>query len=677
AKIKEIKPPFPIFVRLVCKKNSPPFIDVLDHAGGMDSKKLQEALKYGTQTSMGEDLEAITSAEKGIGLKDAMMALEDNWLITIKDGLVNERKKHLDFKTGIGKEDEKVSQKEREELAIPVNGTIVKGRLPEYFRDRKFITICERLKNHFLLRKLLQDPDYKIYILDIKQKEKRLLEYTPPKIQKQMLKEPFKINYGGNDYPIHLIINRSKEELIQGKPYGESGLLFFYGKYSVADFSLCRFDRDPSFCNFFGEVKMEIEKLIRDFDEVLIDEKRRGLDPEHPFNRQLFNEINKRLEAIQEKEGKSEYSVDEKTKNEILKELNRIYKEIKGVKPPTPTKPPVEPETFVFYPVYVSLKEYEPKTTFLIINSSIITDTLKISLSSTNPDIIVKNPIIQIDKDTVENEFIVKQIELYSEKAKIRGEVIATSNIPSHSEKLGVEVLENPIFSPSNGFAFVPEKTNIIDGGEKKVQLCIDKNVIGNSKEITFSSQSPINCAGKWILPNIENLSKYMIKNIIKLEIPIKVIGTGHIGEEAIITASYEDKATKLDVTVVSEPSIHGLIRDIVFSKKNTKRISDFIEDKGIVEIYYKHPLFKKYTTKKDFRAKSDFLVFVADTITRQILRAFVLTGFKENSSRFSIFDIDHPEPEIEEHVIREYYEQGHIMHEMFIKLAKTFKVGD
>jgi hypothetical protein len=55
----------------------------------MDSSKLKEALKYGTQTSMGEDTEAITSAEKGIGMKDAMMALEDNWLITIKDGLIN------------------------------------------------------------------------------------------------------------------------------------------------------------------------------------------------------------------------------------------------------------------------------------------------------------------------------------------------------------------------------------------------------------------------------------------------------------------------------------------------------------------------------------------------------------------------------------------------------------
>ena len=36
-------------------------------------------------------------------------------------------------------------------------------------------------------------------------------------------------------------------------------------------------------------VKLEIEKIIRNPEEAaLVDEKRRGLDPEHPFNKKLF-----------------------------------------------------------------------------------------------------------------------------------------------------------------------------------------------------------------------------------------------------------------------------------------------------------------------------------------------------------------------------------------------------
>jgi len=136
-KKNEIKPPYEIVVKVFCKKNSAPFIEIRDNAEGMDSKKLKEALKYGTQTSMGEDTEAVTSAEKGIGLKDAMMALKDNWLITIKDGVINERKIHEDFKIGFGKEDQKITEEERIQLGIPTNGTIIYGQLPDFFKEKK------------------------------------------------------------------------------------------------------------------------------------------------------------------------------------------------------------------------------------------------------------------------------------------------------------------------------------------------------------------------------------------------------------------------------------------------------------------------------------------------------------------------------------------------------------
>jgi len=63
-KKENVKPPFEIFVKISCRTKSPPSIEVLDHAEGMDSEKLKEALKYGAQTSMGEDMEAVTSAEK-------------------------------------------------------------------------------------------------------------------------------------------------------------------------------------------------------------------------------------------------------------------------------------------------------------------------------------------------------------------------------------------------------------------------------------------------------------------------------------------------------------------------------------------------------------------------------------------------------------------------------------
>jgi len=663
--------PYEIFVRVFSRKNEPPLIEICDHAEGMSSGKLKEALKYGTQVSMGEDLEAITSAEKGIGLKDALMALEENWLITIKDGLLNERNKHIDFSTGIGKEDEKVTEKERNELGIPSNGTLIRGKLPGYFRDRKYETICEHLQKHFLLRKLLQCPEYKVYVLEGLSKEKNLLTYQPPKVERRMLSEELKIRYSGEEYSVDITINKSTEALDQGKPLGESGLLFFYGKYSVADFTLGRFDRDISFSRIFGEVKMEIERLIRDPEESpLIDEKRRGLDPTHPFNVQLLMVVNQRLMSIQE-QVESKYTFDDESKRAVLKEVNKIYKEIKG-KASKP-EPPIKPELFEFYPPYASIVEYEPRRVFLIINPSVTVKETTISLNSSNPKISVKPNTVSFEDYEVPKDFVIKTIELYSEEYGNKGEITAESKTLNHSSRVGVEVSVNPMFSPDNGFAFVPDKTKIVDGGSKKVDLCIDKASIDCSKEIDLLSQDPVNCPGKWMLPDAKNVENKMIKNILKFEIPVNIKGQGHIGERAAVVAMYGDKTTNLRITIIPEPALGGFLRDIVFSDKETRRISSFIEDEGILEIYRKHPLIKKYMQGK-FTNRPDFLVFVSDVITREVLRSIVLHGIKEGLSRYHIFDLERPEPEIEDHIAREYYEYGPRMHEAFLKLVHTLK---
>jgi hypothetical protein len=314
----------------------------------------------------------------------------------------------------------------------------------------------------------------------------------------------------------------------------------------------------------------------------------------------------------------------------------------------------------------------------LIINSSIVSDDFEISLQSNNPDIIIERPkSIKIDEAPKE-KFIVKQIELYSEKSGARGEIVAT-RFPTHldTEKMGVEVLENPIFSPANGFAFVPDKTTIVDGGEKKVDLCIDRMLIEESRRIGLVSSDPINCPGEWLLPEKdEGLKEHMIKNIVKVEIPIKVKGTDHIGERGNVKASYGQRGSNLNVTVVSEPSIAGLFRDIRPSGKRTEKICEFLKDEAILEFYYRHPLIKKYMVK-NFNSRLDFLTFIADTLTREVLRAFVTTAVADSSSRFPIFNMDRPESEIEDHIAHEYYENGPKMHEMFVQLTRSLKLGE
>lgn len=669
----EISPPFRIFIEINLLTKNPPQITVTDHAEGMDSNKLKEALKYGTQTSRGEDTEAITSAEKGIGLKDAMMALNENWLTSIKDGKINERKKYTNFETGIGKEDQNVTSEERLILKIPENGTRIKGFLPNYFKEKRFSTIKDRLENHFLLRKLIQNKDYEIILINSQNEESIKLKYKQPKIEKKIFEDDLKIKYNERIFNIYLILNKSEEELDQGKPYGHAGILFYYGEYSVLDLSLGRFDRDDSYAKIFGEAYMDVGSIIRDSKEIpLVDEKRRGLDKEHPFNIDLFKKIDEILSLIKEEGEESKYSLDDSTKKSILKELNKMSKELKGRGPPPEL--PIKPEAFSFYPTWVQIREYESKKVLLIINPSIIKENITFSITTTDRNITFKPESISIKKEENLGDLIAKQVELYSEKQKTIGEVIATLDQTKKAEKIGVEVIENPIFNPENGFAFIPDKTSIIDGGEKSVLLSVDKKVISKSTEIIFKSQDPILCPGKWLLPIKNNFDKYEQKNILKVDVPIKVKGTGNLGKKAIITANYEDKEAFLKVFVVSEPKISGLFRDIILSPKETKKISDFNEDEGIIEIYYKHPLIQKYM-QKNYTSSRDFLVFIADVITREAVKTIVQTGVEENSSSFPIFDMSNKETEIAFYIMVEYFKQGPKMHELFTSLARTLKV--
>ena len=131
-----------------------------------------------------------------------------------------------------------------------------------------------------------------------------------------------------------------------------------------------------------------------------------------------------------------------------------------------------------------------------------------------------------------------------------------------------------------------------------------------------------------------EGLQKHAIKNIIKVEIPIKVKSTGHIGEKGNVKASYGARGSNLNVTIVPEPSISGLFRDIRPSGKKTERICEFVKDEYVLEVYYKHPLVKKYMVK-NFSNRPDFQIFIADTLTREILKAIVTSAIEKSSSKF------------------------------------------
>lgn len=668
----EISPPFKIWANVRKHRGNPPFIEVRDQAEGMSYEKLKGALAYGTDVT-----DYTGTAEKGIGLKDSLMAMAPNGsILTIKDGKLSGYKiQKVGYLTPLAK-DETVTEEKREDIEIPSNGTIVKGTMPEYFSPKTYSTLVDHLSKHFLLRKLLQHSEFEIYLKNAWTGKITKLAYKEPKIDKTLLDERFKIKYDGRDYKADIKIHRSKEKIKKRKPIGKGGLIFYYSDYSVIEHTLGDYSRNPVTDQIFGEVKLYIKDLIES-GEILVDEKRRGLDTTHSFNNKLMKQVNKKLEKVIEMEKEeSKYTVDDSKKKDILKKLNEIGEEAIGKGPKKPARIPKEPNTFTFSKPYMTIKELEEKNNYLIVNSDIVPPSgLEIKLGSDNPDIKIKrkNKLILEQEDFEENEFLIRSVPVFCKKPGVNGEIFAETE--DEKEVVGIESIENPIFNPEDGFEFIPNKTTIVDNGEKDVDLIIDSEVItNNSREIKFGSSSmELGCPGKRKLPKKSNLDKYRIRDILKVPIPIKVKGEGNVGKNGKISAKYEDKSSEISVKVVQNPLFGGLFRDIEFSPKDSREVVDFEE--GILNVYHEHPLMKKYMNKDGFRKKKDFLVFTADSLTREACRAIIETAIDRGSSQYAILDQDNPEPEIREHYLNQYYENGSKFHDLFFDLLKNFEI--
>ncbi|MDD5331974.1 MAG: ATP-binding protein [Candidatus Nanoarchaeia archaeon] len=681
-KKENIKPPFKILVEFSCWPRKAPFIKVKDFAQGMDSEKLEKALAYGAETSL-EDKEGVTSAEKGIGLKDAMMAMEENRLVTIKEDKLNERTKYSNFDTGEGHINYIIKKEDRIKIGIPENGTIVQGRLPEYFPDKKFNTICKHLANHYMMYKLVQIDNFDIVCVDTSTKEELTLSklYDHPKIDKkfEVIKKDIVLPYQNRDYHFLIEIKKSNKPLEFGKPYGKAGLYFYYGNYTVLDFSFGN-SRYPEMRSFFGEIRMVIEPLVRK-GELFVDEKRKGLS-DHSLNEELLKEIDKIVAKIAD-EQREVTSYVFKKESWMQEEMQKIYQDIIG-KGKKSFQLPIKPKKFEFATPHTDVMEFEPKNIFLIINCSIISSGIEISLLTKNQNLDIISPsnkkiIIkegETDESAIEKDgekFIVRIIKVYSEKKDSEDEIIARLD-GYHSSKIGISLISNPIFNPREGFEFAPKENGevtINEGATKKIDLVISQSLYDEKdrKIRVDNSHEGIKCAGNFEIPTTRNLEIYKLKNVIRY--PFEILSKPGETEERSgkIKAFYKNKETELKINVISPGGIN--FKGVKFVKsEGTQEISDYKDD-GYVYIYQNHPLVKKYK-KGDWQNKNDCLTFLADIISREFIEKTIRESIKSGRSKFQIINQDNPELEIRQHFVKEYYEKSERIHGIQITYLKT-----
>jgi uncharacterized protein YpmB len=636
-------------------------IQVKDEAEGISLERFRKALEYGEDTS-GLSRGLPVRGTLGIGLKDVCIAMQGSRILSIHNNFLNEctifRKDGKPWVRFLRK-NQIVSNEERKELNLKGNGTIVTGFvLKESLPILDFKTLYKNLCKHFMLRMINQSTRYNV-ILKGNRKEEDCIIYVPPEGE-SLLEKVYDIPYESSSYRVKVVIKKAVKSLVQTGEFRDGGLVIIYNEDAVADCSLFGFDSDPYAKKLFGKIEIErFSKLLLDQTKSIVDERRRGLDKRHKFVQDLTILIGQDLEKIIEKERKAEMIQRQsiiKSKenlNRVLRELNTIVRsELKEIGE-LDTLPPDwrHPDFFRFYHDNLEVLEFMPSTVGLGINSDRVPHQTKIEISSNEPKVEISPPIIVVDHSKAKGmlPLIREKVVILGKKAGIQAQITAKIGDTIPSAKIMVNVQENPLLNPIEGFAFIPNEITISEKWTKYANLLIDLKLI-NRKEankIQFStSNSNIYCPQQiGILPKLNTIGD----KVAQLQVHIK--GKG-VGQTAIITASYRSKQTNLRVTVTErERQSRGLFRgfDYVDWDPGVELISDYDPKTGFILVNKTHPSFRKHQNI----SWSALKIFVIDIITKKVCEKItnekvvkgVFPSFSDNPGTFMtevFLDIEH-----------------------------------
>jgi hypothetical protein len=303
-------------------------LKVKDYAEGMSKEELEKALVYGSETS------GITEGRSvrglfGRGLKEAIIALGEGEIKTIKNGKLCSTKVWFDKKQKKAFYDKKsldniieTSEKNGTEINIIVKNE--KMKVPE------FKTFKDQLSKHYQLRDINSSNNRKISLTfhDLKRgktfEEKITFSYPDgKKVKEETIELP---NYKDK---VKIIVYESLEplEFSRYNPCGRAGILI-KTKGAILDNQLFKFENDQAAFYFFGEAICEgLEERLRKGETEIIDPNRGGLEWRHEYCQALAKAIENILEPlINEKRKILEKGPKKEVEKAIKKKINDLCK---------------------------------------------------------------------------------------------------------------------------------------------------------------------------------------------------------------------------------------------------------------------------------------------------------------------------------------------------------------
>lgn len=315
---------------------------VKDYAEGMSREQLQRAITFGEEASGFETGRSVRGLF-GRGLKEAILALGEGEITTIKDGILDGSRIWLDInrrsnKCSLLRNPLPATDEIRKEVGIEQgNGTKITITVTnEEMVCPDYKTLKEQTRNHYALRDINMSKQRKV-ILTLQSGADRSsipISYSPPE-GKIVWDKTFNLPKFGDSITIRVWESSKELKTPRHNPFGEAGLLIKI-KGAILDNQLFRYENEGAACYYFGEIFCEgIAERVRAGDFGLIDATRTGLNwRRHPFCQALQSEIENILAPLIDKkkgelEAKPPTEVLPRTKRmlyDMCRLLNRLAK---------------------------------------------------------------------------------------------------------------------------------------------------------------------------------------------------------------------------------------------------------------------------------------------------------------------------------------------------------------
>jgi hypothetical protein len=269
-------------------------LTVLDFAEGIDVDSMDQCVgKYGGDVS-GFSTGYNVRGFYGRGLKEAVLGLGSGKIQSIKQGFYNECML-CDDGMYLRRERRVASLSDYVDLGIPYrrSGTRIILLVAKGKKMPAFGWISYSLSNHVALRDIMQSASRRIILTDGERSE--ILTHKRP--AGKLILQRHGIPIPGFDASLDLTVYTSDRPLAQ-EGYTRDGGIIVRSKNAIHDATLFKFDNSPYASKFFGELRCDYIEQLMSKGELVIDDKRDGLDPHHPFTKALRKAAESQLEPL-------------------------------------------------------------------------------------------------------------------------------------------------------------------------------------------------------------------------------------------------------------------------------------------------------------------------------------------------------------------------------------------